>query len=93
MKMGKAKNTISDLVDNPQANFSAPDKIVSDERLSPRQKQKALTAWEFDARLQAVAAEEGMAGGRPSQLDAIKKAQADLSGETDAAPASPTKTG
>jgi hypothetical protein len=93
MKMGKAKSTISDLANNAYANFPPPDKIVSDEHLSPTQKQKVLTAWEFGARLQAVTAEEGMIGGKPSQLDEIKKARADLPGETDAAPVSPTKTG
>ena len=71
---------------NPAAVFNKPDDIVKNRELTLNQKKKALQEWELDARLTAVAAEEGMTKdddkaidrSKKSPLPEIKKAQEDM---------------
>ena len=71
---------------NPAAVFDKPDDIVKNRELTANQKKKALQEWELDARLTAVAAEEGMTKDDEKSLDEpkknplpeIKKAQEDM---------------
>lgn len=72
---------------NPAAVFDKPADVAASKHLQPGEKAKILQEWELDARLQDVAADEGMArkaepgakkGGEKSLLPEIKKAQQDL---------------
>ena len=71
---------------NPASVFNKPDDIVKNRELTAREKTKALQEWELDAKLTAVAAEEGMTKdddkaldkGKKSPLPEIKKAQHDM---------------
>src|SRR5476649_3093580 len=58
---------------NPAAVFNKPDDIVKNRELTANQKKKALQEWELDARLTAVAAEEGMTKDDDKMLDEPKK--------------------
>ncbi len=71
---------------NPASVFGKPDDIVKNRDMTAREKTNALREWELDAKLNAVAAEEGVT--RPDEeaaahkknnpLPEIKKAQADM---------------
>lgn len=72
---------------NPAAVFDKPADVAANKDLKPGEKAKILQEWELDARLQDVAAEEGMTreadpadkhSGEKSLLPEIKKAQQDL---------------
>jgi hypothetical protein len=58
---------------NPAAVFKKPEDIVKNRELTAREKEKALQEWELDARLTAVAAEEGMTKDDDEMLDKPKK--------------------
>ena len=47
----------------PEAVYSRPSQVLSDERLDNEQKLKILRRWETDCRELQVAEEEGMIGG------------------------------
>lgn len=89
---------------NPAAVFDKPADVAASKELQPGEKAKILQEWELDARLQDVAAEEGMArkpvdpdepgekkGGTKSLLPEIKKAQRDLGAKPIPDEGAPTK--
>ena len=84
---------------NPASVFNKPDDIVKNRELTAREKTKALQEWELDAKLTAVAAEEGMTKdddkaldkGKKSPLPEIKKAQHDMGIEPKKEDSAPTK--
>lgn len=87
---------------NPAAVFDKPADVVASKELQPGEKAKILQEWELDARLQDVAAEEGMTrkpaepgektkGGAKSLLPEIKKAQRDLGAKPIPDEGAPTK--
>ena len=84
---------------NPASVFNKPDDIVKNRELTAREKTKALQEWELDAKLTAVAAEEGMTKdddkaldkGKKSPLPEIQKAQHDMGIEPKKEDSSPTK--
>lgn len=89
---------------NPAAVFEKPADVATSKDLQPGEKVKILQEWELDARLQDVAAEEGMArkpvepgvpgekkGGKKSLLPEIKKAQRDLGAKPIPDEGAPTK--
>ncbi len=90
---------------NPAAVFDKPADVAASKELQPGEKAKILQEWELDARLQEVAAEEGMArkpvepaeptdkkkGGAKSLLPEIKKAQRDLGAKPLPDEGAPTK--
>ena len=90
--MTKQPADIAKIVQNPSANYASPQTVVADKRLTAEEKLQALAQWELDARLLAVATEEGMAGGEPSRLDEVKQAQSKLPADIASSP-SPTKAG
>ena len=49
-------------IDNPAETFEKPSDVVTDERLSPEEKKKALDTWEQDAHQLLTASNEGMPG-------------------------------
>jgi hypothetical protein len=86
---------------NPAAVFDKPADVAASKELQPGEKVKILQEWELDARLQDVAAEEGMTrkpvepgdkkGGTKSLLPEIKKAQRDLGAKPIPDEGAPTK--
>ena len=80
------------LVD-PAATFDTPQAILRRTDLSREQQLKILCRWAYDAAELAVAEEEGMAGGEPSQLDAVMQALDELTHGFDAERVAPTKHG
>lgn len=84
---------------NPAAVFNKPEDIVKNREMTKREKTKALGEWELDARLTAVAAEEGMtrdddkavAKRKKNPLPEIKKAQEEMGVEPAKKDGSPTK--
>ena len=52
-----------DKADNPEAHYRRPADIAADNKLSPKEKSKALDTWEQDARQLLTASNEGMTGG------------------------------
>ena len=91
--MKKPSVPVADLLNDPSAHFASPGNVMDDGRLSDKQKRRVLDAWETDARLLAVASEEGMAGGEPTRIDQVKAAEAQLPGAAAGAPDSPAKSG
>ena len=51
-----------DKVENPEAHFENPKKIVQDKALTHDEKKKALNTWEQDERQLLTASNEGMPG-------------------------------
>jgi hypothetical protein len=49
-------------IDNPAQTFERPNDVVTDQRLSPEEKKKALDTWEQDAHQLLTASNEGMPG-------------------------------
>jgi len=84
---------------DPASVFGKPEDIVKNRELTAREKKKALQEWELDARLTAVAAEEGMTKdddkaidkSKKSPLPEIKKAQEDMGIKPAKEDGSPTK--
>jgi hypothetical protein len=84
---------------DPASVFNKPEDIVKNRELTAREKKKALQEWELDARLTAVAAEEGMTKAddkdgeksKKNPLPEIKKAQEDMGIKPTKEDGSPTK--
>ncbi len=83
---------------NPSKFFDAPRDVLCHPELSRASKIDILRQWETDARLMAVAEEENLTGGEPSQLSAVVKALINLNDEEkmpdgEPHPPSPAKAG
>ncbi|WP_283740524.1 hypothetical protein [Chelatococcus albus] len=79
---------------NPRDRFDHPAEVVAATDLSLEEKQRILEIWEQDARDLQVASEEGMAGGLPNLLDAVRQAMRDLGvASRDPDAQAPTKAG
>ena len=66
---------------DPASSFDAPQDVVQSPDLSRTQKIEILCRWAYDARELAVAEEEGMVGGEPTNdLDAVVAALNNLTG-------------
>ena len=83
---------------NPSKYFEAPRDVLIHPTLSREAKIDILRQWETDARLMAVAEEENLTGGEPSQLSAVVKALINLGDEEkmpdgEPHPPSPAKSG
>lgn len=78
---------------NPAEMFSSPQEILQKQELSVNQKIDILRCWEYDERERAVAEEENMSGGPPSQLADILTALRQLEANNHAEHISPTKQG
>ncbi len=61
-----------------QTNYEAPGLVLKDPTLSPAEKSKALKTLEQDSRELAAASNEGMAGGEPTALSEVLRAEAAL---------------
>lgn len=59
---------------DPARVFGEPDEVLECDFLTRNQKIEILRRWEMDARLLAVAEEEGMTGGESNKLEAVGKA-------------------
>jgi hypothetical protein len=66
---------------SPASIFDAPSEVVETPALARVMKIEILKRWELDARALLRAAEENMAGGEPSQIDAVNAALATLDPE------------
>jgi hypothetical protein len=80
-----AKETRQAKTEKPHAHLDDPQQIVADPALSKQDKLEALEMLEQDARLLAMATEEGMTGGEQSNLRDVLTAKKSLEGSTDAA--------
>jgi len=78
---------------DPGGAFGSPDAIVRNEALTREQKIELLRRWEYDARENAVALEEGMPGGESDLLRRIVLALDRLTGGIDTEQAGPAKAG
>ncbi len=59
---------------DPAKVFCDPNEVLGCDLLTREQKIDVLRRWEMDARLLAVAEEEGMTGGESSKLHSVGKA-------------------
>lgn len=86
---------IESILENPVGYFDKPADVVRDNTLSLDEKKQILDAWEEDARRLAVATEEGMGGGEPSNLAEVADAKVKLGpkGLDSQRPDTPTKAG
>jgi len=86
---------IESIIENPVGYYDHPTDVVRDSKLSLDEKKQILDAWEEDARRLAVATEEGMGGGEPSNLADVAEAKVELGpvGLDSDRPETPTKTG
>jgi hypothetical protein len=86
---------IEAMLENPVGYFDKPVDVVRDSKLSLDEKKQILDAWEEDARRLAVATEEGMSGGEPSNLAEVAEAKVKLGpkGLDSDRPDAPTKAG
>ncbi len=66
---------------SPSSVFDAPAEVVETPALAKLMKIEILKRWELDARALLRATEENMAGGEPSQIDAVNEALACLDPE------------
>ncbi len=66
---------------SPASVFDAPSEVVETPALARIMKIEILKRWELDARALQRATEENMAGGEPSQIDAVNEALATLDPE------------
>ena len=78
---------------DPGSIFDAPEAVLRSTGLSRDQKLEILCRWAYDASELVVAEEEGMAGGEPSQLEAVMQALNELTHGFDAERVAPTKHG
>jgi hypothetical protein len=79
--MAQKQRTLSKLdraLQDPSSVFADPAEVLSHPGLSREQRMLILERWEHDARELAVAEEEGMGGGEPSQLARVRRALLDL---------------
>jgi len=70
----KASVNFEAALQDPAKCFETPQHVLDDPKLTITQKHKLLKQWEQDARLLAVAEEEGMNGGEESMLHRVKRA-------------------
>ncbi len=63
---------------SPSSVYDNPRQVVQSHVLTTQQKADVLEQWEADAIAMQTAADEGMAGGAPSRLDEVQKAQTEL---------------
>lgn len=68
------KASFREALDDPQAVYGTPERVLSDPRLDRQGKRAILKAWERDARALARAEDEAMSGGEPNLLDRVLKA-------------------
>lgn len=78
---------------DPASTFDTPEDVLRSIGLSREQKLELLYRWAYDASELAVAEEEGMAGGEPSQLDEVMNALDELAHGFDSERVAPTKHG
>ena len=76
---------------NPGSSFRRPEDVIGDRRFRRKQKIEILCRWAYDATELAVAEEEGMGGGEPSDLDRVLNALVSITGGFDAKHTAPTK--
>lgn len=88
-----ARRDLTRALVDPASTFDTPQAILRSTDLSREQKLEILCRWAYDAAELAVAEEEGMAGGEPSQLDAVMQALDELTQGFDAERVAPTKHG
>lgn len=69
---------LADLISNPESHFSDPMEVTQAHGLSHEEKCAALDNWEQNARALAVASEEGMTGGEPTQISDVLEAKNEL---------------
>lgn len=78
---------------DPAKCFETPQHVLDDPQLTAGQKRKLLEQWEQDARLLAVAEDEGMGGGEESMLHRVKRAIEAIGGARGERGASGSKLG
>ncbi len=66
---------------SPSSVFDAPSEVVETPALAKLMKIEILKRWELDARALLRATEENMAGGEPSEIEAVNDALARLDPE------------
>jgi hypothetical protein len=76
---------------DPGSVFADPEALRDHRGLTREQKIELLRRWAYDASELAVAEEEGMAGGEPSQLSRILAVLHALTGGYDVEHSPPTK--
>jgi hypothetical protein len=72
---------MSKAMSDPASMFAKPHDVIDAPSLSHSQKLAILEQWEHQARLLAVAEEEGMTGGEESMLGRVRRAITALRGE------------
>lgn len=70
----KSSSDFETALQDPAKYFATPQHVLDDPTLTVTQKRKVLRQWEQDARLLAVAEEEGMSGGEESMLQRVMRA-------------------
>ena len=78
---------------DPAGEFSSPDELLNKVGLTKEQKVEILRRWEYDAREESVAAEEGMGEAEAMLLQQIVRALQSLTEELDLHHTPPTKHG
>lgn len=89
-----SKEQIARAMRDPAEVFSAPADVLSADGVSQKEKIDILRRWEYDAREELVADEEGFAGNAPGALlDDIVAALHSLGTGPDVEHSPPTKAG
>jgi len=78
-------NHIDKIKLNPSLHYRDPSDVARDPLLNDRERLDILTAWELDARALSLAADEGLAGGEPSRLQAVVNARLEVEARVKAA--------
>ena len=92
MTKTEGKLEVNAALRDPAATFAEPAEIVAHPDLSRSRKLRMLRQWEQEARVVAVAQEEGMTSGGDSMLGRIRRAIGALSPDgDDEIPPAPTK--
>jgi len=76
---------------DPASFFRWPEDVVRHPRLVLAEKIEILCRWAYDATELAVAEEEGMGGGEPSEIHAVMAALGRVTGGFDVEHTGPTK--
>ena len=58
---------------SPAGVYREPEEILDDQKLSSKEKKKALEQWKYDAILMETASAESMGGGERAKLGRIMK--------------------
>lgn len=77
---------------DPSSYFGSPDEVLRNAGLSRETKIEILCRWAYDTAELAVAEEEGMGGGEPPDLGAVRRALDEVAG-AGAQSSAPTKQG